>query len=326
MPDALFPPCAPYASRQLAVGDGHGLYVEECGNPAGLPLVFLHGGPGSGCSAAHRRLFDPARYRAVLYDQRGCGRSAPLASFPAGLRANDSAHLVADLEAIRDALGIERWLVTGGSWGSLLALRYAQSHPERVLGLVLRGIFLGSPREIAAYLGSLARVDPVAWRHFREATSGLPGVSPDDLPGASLRLLADPALDPELRRRAAHLWLGYEALLMGGEFPARPPAPRQLAKAFIQGHYLANGCFVDSQELLAACVRLRDIPVALIHGLADPVCPPHTAQRLRAAWPAAHWHPVPRAGHGVFEPDIACTLIAALESVARVARAARNGV
>lgn len=317
MDDALHPPIDAYACRQLAVGDGHRLYVEEAGSPHGLPVVFLHGGPGSGCGARHRRLFDPRRFRAVLFDQRGCGRSTPLASTAAGLRANTTEHLLNDLETIRRALGIERWIVCGGSWGSLLALAYAQRHPRQVCGLVLRGIFLGSDGEIEAYLSSLERHDPVAWAHFLEATPGLPGVPRAGLLAASLRLLADPAAEDATQVHAARLWLGYESLLMGGEFSAALPRPQQLAKARIQGRYLADGCYVDVAGLLAGCRSLRGIPASIVQGLADPVCPPQIAQRLSAAWPEAEWWPVPAAGHGTFEAPIARALIGALDSVAR---------
>ncbi len=321
MPDVLFPPPPLLASHQLDVGDGQRLYVEECGRRGGLPVAFLHGGPGSGCAVAHRRFFDPQRFHVVLHDQRGCGRSVPLARPDAALTANSTDHLIADLERIRAALGIERWLVCGGSWGSLLALAYAQAHPGRVLGLVLRGVFLGSRGEIEAYRHSLQRNDPAAWRHFLEATPGLPGVAREDLLPASLARLGAPVTagvprESELFLRAARLWLGYEALLMGEAFPPSRLRPQQVAKARIQGHYLAHDCFIDDVGLLAGCALLTAIPTAIVQGLADPVCPPAVASRLHAAMPEAQWLPVLDAGHGGFEQGIAAAFVRALALVA----------
>lgn len=303
----LFPPCAPRRVLHLAVDRGHSLYVEECGTAEGLPVVFLHGGPGSGCSPAHRRFFDPSRFRAVLFDQRGCGRSTPRG----GLAANDTPRLIADLERIRQALGIEAWLVFGGSWGSLLALAYAQAHPERVLGLVLRGIFLGSRAELNAYTA------PGPGHPRRVIRALAAGVAPEersDLTAAYCRRLL--ARDLPTRRAAARGWLDYERALMGEAPLAAPPNRRQLAKARLQAHYLAHGCFTRAARLLAGCARLRHLPAAIVHGSRDPVCPLRTAQALHRAWPEASWRPVAEAGHSAFAPAMAAACLTALDEVA----------
>lgn len=275
------------------------LYIEECAAVDGLPVVFLHGGPGSGCSPNQRRLFDPARYRAILVDQRGCGRSRPLGN----TRDNTTAHLVADLEYLREALGISRWLVFGGSWGGLLALAYAQTYPERVLGLVLRGIFLGSRQEIAAYARAAALV------------SGLPSSFADEdalTPWASA-VMSD---EPKQALPAIRAWLDYERLLMGEEPIAEPPSAGQIAKVRLQMHYLANDCFLSPGQLLAGIELLRHLPAAIVQGLADPVCPPAVAEILHQAWPEAAWWPVAEGGHGALSPPIARACIDALDWVA----------
>ena len=311
-PEPLFPEVAPYATCRLPVGDGHTIYVEECGRHDGVPLVFLHGGPGSGCSPAQRRLFDPARFRAVLFDQRGAGRSTP----PGSLHANTTAHLVADMERIREALGIERWIVFGGSWGSLLALTYARQHPQRVNGLVLRGIFLGSRDELRRYAQGTDGFAPLAWQRF---AGGVPEPERSDLLRAyTTRLLAS---DPAIRLTAARHWLDYERALMGEAPLAAAPDERQLAKVAILAHYLANHCFSDPAALLAGCAGLRHIPAAIVQGTLDPVCPPCTAERLHRAWPEAEWLPVAGGGHNALAPEMAAACMAALDRVARRADA-----
>ncbi|GIK25068.1 MAG: proline iminopeptidase [Betaproteobacteria bacterium] len=307
----------PYTGRLLNVGDGHRIHVNECGQPNGLPLVFLHGGPGSGSAATHRSLFHPSRYRAVLPDQRGCGLSTPLGE----VRANTTAHLVADLECVRQTLGIERWIVFGGSWGSLLGLAYAQAHPQRVSGLVLRGIFLGSRAELQGYVRRLRADDPTAWHRFAD---GVPAAERRELLEAYLRRLCDE--DIAVRAAAARRWLEYEAAMMGVAPPMAPLSPAQLAKARIQGHYLSNGCFVDAKSLLAGCRAIAHIPCAIIQGLADPVCPPAVAERLHATWPEARWLPVPGAGHSAFHPDITRTLHVALDDIAAISFQSRSPV
>lgn len=297
--DPLFPASRPRLVRQMAVGEGHMLYVEECAAVDGLPVVFLHGGPGSGCSPNQRRLFDPARYRAILVDQRGCGRSRPLGN----MRDNTTAHLVADLEYLREALGIPRWLVFGGSWGGLLALAYAQTHPERVLGLVLRGIFLGSRQEIAAYARAAALV------------AGLSSIFDDEDPLAPW-LAAVMSNDPQLALPAIRAWLDYERLLMGEPPLGEMPNAGQVAKVRVQMHYLANDCFLMPGQLLAGIEQLRHLPAAIVQGLADPVCPPTVAESLHHAWPEAAWWPVVDGGHAALSPPIARACIDALDWVA----------
>lgn len=311
----LFAEAAPFATHRLAVGDGHVLHVEECGRADGIAVVFLHGGPGSGCSPRQRRLFDPARFRAVLFEQRGAGRSTP----SGGLRANTTAHLVADIERIRAALAIERWIVFGGSWGSLLALEYACAHPDRVAGLVLRGIFLASAAELRAYVGRIPPQAPgLRERLEREARIRLPRMrSPqaeDDLLAAWCRCTL--AGRPATQRAAARHWLDHERALMGEPPLPGPPDARELAKARIQAHYLAHGCFTDAARLLAACAALRHLPAAIVHGADDPVCPPATARALHRALPEADYVEIPGAGHAGLAPEMATACIAALDRVA----------
>lgn len=305
--ESLFPHAIPFHTRHLRVDHAHALYLEQCGRSDGVPVVFLHGGPGSGCSPAHRRFFDPLRFHAVLFDQRGCGRSTPLA----GLRDNTTPHLVADLERIREALGIERWLVFGGSWGSLLALSYAISHPARSAGLVLRGIFLGSDDELRRYAQGLDHGAPLAWQAF---AAGVPEAERHDLLGAyTTRLLAgDPA--------ATRQWLDYERALMAEPPLAAAPTAVQRAKAMIQAHYLSHHCFSDASALLAGCVGLRQVPIAIVQGSRDPVCPPRAAARLQRALPHAEWIAVEAGRHNVFAADMAAACISAMDRIA--ARAA----
>ncbi|HEX5803860.1 MAG TPA: alpha/beta fold hydrolase [Azospira sp.] len=300
--DGLFPASEPFATHRLAVGDGHVLHVEECGNPDGLPLLFLHGGPGSGCSPRQRRLFDPQRFRAVLVDQRGCGRSTPLA----GLAGNDTPALIADCERVRAALGIERWLVCGGSWGSLLALAYAAAHPAAVAGLVLRGIFLGSREEVHGYARAAARAARL-------------------LPASNADFVADPlapwvsrilSADPARALPAIRAWLDYERALMGEAPLSSAPDEAQQAKARIQMHYLMHDCFLAPEMPLAGVPAIRRRPATIVQGLADPVCPPLAAARLRAAWPEAEWVGVANAGHGGLTPLLAAATVRALARVA----------
>ena len=291
--DGLHPPIEPFAEGWLAVGDGHQIWVEQCGNPDGVPVLFIHGGPGSGCSPSQRRLFDPQSYRAILVDQRGCGRSLPLG----GLDHNMTNHLVADFERVRRALGIARWLVFGGSWGSLLALRYAASAPAVVAGLVLRGIFLGSRAEIARYLGH-AEDDPAAHQIVLCAAKAVLGN------------------DPGLAEAVGCRWLNHERQRMGEPDLLGPLSAGQQAKVRIQLHYLAQECFVEQKRLFADVDRIRSIPAYLVQGLSDPVCPPVTATRLHAHWPEATFVGVPGAGHSGLLPEVASACQRALAALA----------
>lgn len=296
MADLLFPACQPRCVRQMVVSDGHILHVEECGPVDGIPVLFLHGGPGSGCNPAQRRLFDPERFRVFMIDQRGAGRSLPRGE----LEANTTLDLVADLDYVREALGVSGWIVFGGSWGSLLAMVYAQLFPESVGGLVLRGIFLGSREEIEAYADGLGRVLP-GW------TWGNP------LAELAHRILGQHSA---VTIEATRVWLDYERLLMGEQPLLDLPDATQLAKARIQMHYLTSDCFLLPGQVLAGIDRIRHLPTVIVQGMADPVCPPLAADQLRQAWPEAIWMPIAGAGHGALSPPIAAACIEALDWVA----------
>lgn len=305
--DPLFPPSDPCCTWCLDVGDGHWIWVEECGRPDGIPVLFLHGGPGSGCSVDHRRLFDPATYRVILVDQRGAGRSRPLG----GLEANTTDHLIGDLEKVRQHLGISRWILFGGSWGSLLALRYAEQFPSSVAGLVLRGIFMGSREEVDGYLERAQRLAPASVEVLR----GLPG-GDSDLLGACARAVLEGSR--KQAKAAMRAWLDCERALMG-----EPPlhgalTPEQEAKVRIQMHYLPAQCFVDRMSLFSAVLRIRQLPAAIVQGMADPVCPPQMADKLRARWPQARWLPLPGQGHSGMAPETARACMWALDEVAGV--------
>jgi len=308
-PDTLFPEIDPYATGRLAVDARHTLYWETCGNPRGVPLVFLHGGPGGGCLPHHRRYFDPAFWRVALFDQRGAGRSKPTA----GLTDNTTQHLVADLEQLRKRLGIARWLLFGGSWGSTLALAYAQAHPECCLGLVLRGIFLARRSELDWFMHGMRNVFPEAWRAFADF---LPAAEREDLLGSYYRRLTDP--DPAVHMPAARAWDRYEGAC-STLLPSADPAPQfdsdasALAIARIEAHYFVHRAFLGEGELLANVDRIRHLPCTIVQGRYDIVCPPVTADELARAWPEAEYVVVPDAGHSVREPGIARELVAAVK-------------
>jgi len=304
----LYPDVEPYASGRIALDAVHTMHWETCGNPAGVPLVFLHGGPGGGSLPHHRRFYDPSFFRIVLYDQRGCGRSTPVGS----LADNTTQHLVADLERLREALAIERWVVFGGSWGSTLALAYAQAHPDRVLGLVLRGIFLATAREIDWFMHGIRNVFPEAWRAF---ASFLPPSERGDLLANYYLRLRDP--DPAIHLPAAQAWDRYE-----GACSTLLPQPDAAAKfdsdaaalaiARIEAHYFVHEGFLRGNELLDGVARIRHLPCAIVQGRYDIVCPPVTADALSRAWPEAEYVVVPDAGHSVREPGITRELVAAV--------------
>ena len=321
----LYPEIEPYRHGLLEV-DGQQLYWETCGNPEGKPVVFLHGGPGGGCTPAHRRLFDPAAYRIVLLDQRGCGRSRPyvarLAPDPAtpgrpaaGMAANTTTKLVADLEVLREHLGITRWQVFGGSWGSTLGLAYAQRHVERVTELVLRGIFTGRRGEVDwLYRGGAARFFPERWAEFLAPVP--PAARDGDLVAAYSRLLWDG--DAAVAARAAAVWSGWEGalstLLPRPELVAHFSRPAfALAFARIENHYVANGCFLAEGQLLADAQRLAGIPGVIVHGRYDVLCPPSNAWELHRGWPGSELVMVPDAGHAFDEPGILDALIGATD-------------
>ncbi len=304
----LYPAIQPYVTHTLAMDDRHTLHVEECGNPDGVPAVFLHGGPGGGIAPYHRQFFDPERYRIVLFDQRGCGKSAPHAE----LRDNSTWDLVADLERLRSHLGIERWLVFGGSWGSTLALAYAETHPSRVLGLVLRGIFLCRPQDISwFYQQGANRVFPDHWQDFIEM---IPESERHDMLSAyHARLTGD---DEVARMAAAKAWSTWEgrcaSLLPSAEMVDHFAAPyTALSLARIESHYFVNHCFLERDQLLRDAHKLADIPGVIVHGRYDMVCPVEQAWTLHEAWPKARLEILPDAGHAASEPPIVDALVRA---------------
>jgi len=307
--DFLYPTISPYRTGRLALDARHTMYWEECGDPRGAPVVFLHGGPGGGIASDHRRYFDPAFYRIVLYDQRGAGQSTPLGE----LADNTTQHLVADLERLRSHLGIGRWMVFGGSWGSTLALAYAQAHPERVLGLVLRGVFLAREWEVRWFMHDMGNVFPEAWHAF---AGFLPQAERGDLLGHYYRRLTSP--NPAVHMPAAHAWSRYESscstllpdLDLIAHFDEDAVA---LAIARIEAHYFAHRLFLGEDELLRGVDRVRAVPCAIVQGRYDIVCPIRSAEELHRAWPEAQYVVVPDAGHSAREPGIARELVGATD-------------
>lgn len=315
----LYPPIDPYAHGMLAVGDGHSLYWEECGNPQGKPAVFVHGGPGGGCVPAYRRFFDPSRYRVVLFDQRGCGRSTPHAADPgADLTTNTTWHLVDDLERLRLDRGVESWQVFGGSWGSALALAYAQAHPQRVAELVLRGIFTLRRSELDWYYnGGAGHLSPEWWRSFLTPLGGT-GFRGDCL-AAYHDLLFDP--DPDVHLPAGVAWTTWEAATSTLEFSqayvdAFSDPSFALAFARIENHYFVNGGWLREGQLIDEVGRIRHLPAVIVQGRYDLPCPVVTADDLHRAWPEADYRLV-LAGHAAMEPAIAAALVAATDRFAR---------
>ncbi len=305
----LFPPIIPYATGRLQVDALHELYFEQCGNAEGRPVLFLHGGPGAGASPTHRRFFDPNHYRIVIFDQRGAGRSRPLGE----LRANTTAHLIDDIEALRVHLGIERWAVFGGSWGSTLAMAYAQAHAERVSALILRGIFLMHRDEIDWFLYGMGRIFPEAWERF---AGFIPPEERGDLLAAYHHRLTEGTAAAQ--RDAARAWSLYE-----GACSTLMPSPEVIAAsgdmthalglARIEAHYFRDNLFEPEDKLLRDLDRLRHIPAVIVQGRYDMICPIHTADRLHRAWPEADYVIVPDAGHSTMEPGIRRALVAATE-------------
>ena len=309
----LYPPIEPFASGHLDVGDGHRIYWERCGTPGEKPAVFLHGGPGGGFSPEHRRLFDPARYDLLLFDQRGCGQSTPHAS----LDANTTWHLVADIERLRAIMGVDQWLVFGGSWGSTLALAYAQTHRAQVSELVLRGIFTIRQSEIDWYYQEGAsRIYPDKWERF---VVPVPETERGDLVAAYRQLLTGD--DPAARIAAARAWSVWE-----GETVRLLPDPAlsavhdaddfALAFARIENHYFTHRGWLDDGQLIANAAILADIPGVIIHGRYDMACPAETAWALHKAWPQARFELIEGAGHAYNEPGILDALIRATDGFA----------
>jgi proline iminopeptidase len=305
----LYPPIEPYATGMLKLDSLHTMYWEQSGNPRGPAVLFLHGGPGAGATPAHRRFFDPDFYRIVIFDQRGAGRSTPLGA----LTDNSCAHLVADIETLRAHLGIERWIVFGGSWGSTLALAYAQAHPKNVRALALRGIFLCRKPEIDWFLYGIRTVFPEAWRAF---SGFLPESERTDLLTHYYRRLSH--ADPAIHLPAARVWSAYEGacstLLPNPETATSFGEDRvALGLARIEAHYFTYGLFGPETDLIRHLNRIRHIPAAIVQGRYDMVCPIVSADELARAWPEAHYFVVPDAGHSAMEPGIRSHLVAAME-------------
>lgn len=305
----LYPEIEPYSAGTLKLDGVHAMYWEQSGNPEGTPVLLLHGGPGAGASLAHRRYFDPAHYRIVIFDQRGAGRSTPLGE----LRDNTTPRLVADIEQLRRHLGIERWLVFGGSWGSTLALAYGETHPERCEGFILRGVFLCRRSEIEWFLYGLRSLFPEAWRTFAEA---IPASERGDLLAAYYKRLTDP--DPDVHLPAARAWSTYEGmcstLLPSPETVAYFAGDRvSLGLARIEAHYFTHDIFLPENSLLENVHRLRTIPCVIVQGRYDAVCPIVSADDLHRTWPEAEYIIVPDAGHSAWEPGISAELVRAME-------------
>ncbi|HWM70673.1 MAG TPA: prolyl aminopeptidase [Steroidobacteraceae bacterium] len=316
----LYPSIEPFRTGRLPVDDIHTIYWEECGNPTGVPVLFLHGGPGAGCSPEHRRFFDPQYYRIVLFDQRGAGRSTPHGE----TTNNTTAHLVSDIEALREMLKIPVWNVFGGSWGSTLALAYAQAHPQPCLSLTLRGIFLLQASEVDWFLHGIRNFAPREWEQFV-------GFLPESLRGN----LCDGYWTqlnhelPEIRLAAANSWASYEARSVSLRTNAAVPAPAPagasppvmsasashsaVGLARLEVHYMRSNQFVPDDALLRGVERIRHIPCAIVQGKYDLLCPPITAVALHAAWPESTLQIIEDAGHSAFEPSIRAALVATMD-------------
>lgn len=309
----LYPQIEPFDQRMLDVGDGHSVYVEQCGNPKGLPVVVLHGGPGGGCSPMMRRFFDPETYRIVLFDQRGCGRSQPFAS----VDNNTSWHLVADMERIRTVLNIDRWVIFGGSWGATLALIYGITHPDRTAYLVLRGVFLMTQAELQWFYGGGAGAFwPDLWEKFTEM---IPKDEQDDLIAAYHRRLFSG--DRVSEQRFSQAWAAWEnALASINSTGAISSSPPNYARAFarLENHYFFNGGFLECDRwILKEKTRIMHIPASIVQGRFDMICPPSGAWQLAEGWSRADLSILPLSGHALSEPAISAELL-------RITRALRS--
>ena len=310
----FYPHIEPYTSHQLEVGEPHCLYVEESGNPLGIPVIYLHGGPGSGCEAFQRRFFNPEIYRIILFDQRGCGRSTPHAS----LESNTTWDLVEDIETLRQHLNIEEWILFGGSWGSTLALAYAERHPQRVTAMVLRGIFLGRARDVHwFYQQGTSRLFPEYWQDFIEP---IPEPERDHMIQAYYRYLTSD--DESVRIKAARAWSLWEGrtanLLLNDDVIHHFGDPKAaLSIARIECHYFVNDCFLSANQLINQADKLAHIPGTIVHGRYDVICPVEQAFELHQAWPASQLKVIPDAGHSALEPGIRSVLIEAMDELGK---------
>ena len=311
----LYPQIKPDSRHRLAVSDGHELYVDESGNPEGIPVLFLHGGPGVACDKYSRRFFDPQMYRIITWDQRGCGRSTPHAS----LEHNTLVDLLADMELIRQTLQIDKWMLFGGSWGALLALAYATRHREFVLGMVLRGVFLGREKDVRWLFDSdgLGRIFPDAWQEF---ASHFPERERDDLLTACYRRITG---SDEIARlsvaKAFCIWDAHCATLRPSQevLDTCSDTHKALARAAICLHFLKNELFLGTDGIVPELSNLGDIPGIMVHGRYDMICPLENATTLQKLWPAAELHIVRDAGHSAFEPGIRDALVRATDEMGR---------
>lgn len=307
----LYPPIDPFDQRMLDVGDGHQIYVEQCGNPDGAPVVVLHGGPGGGCSPAMRRYFDPEAFRVILFDQRGCGRSRPHAS----TQDNTTWHLVADIERIRATLGIDRWAIFGGSWGATLALVYAETYPDRAAFLALRGVFLSTQRELDwFYGGGAGQFWPEQWARF---SALIPEDERGDMIAAYNRRLFSGDLMVETRH--ARAWSAWENALASVESDGNPgEAPADYARAFarLENHYFVNKGFLQEDgQILRDLPKIAHIPGVIVQGRYDMICPPRSAHELAQGWRSGRLHMVRAAGHALSEPGISFELVRVMKQV-----------
>lgn len=307
---ALYPPLESTMAGLLDVGDGHRVYWEQSGTPSGTPVLFLHGGPGSSTKPDHRRYFDPAFYRIVLFDQRGCGRSEPAGA----IAANDTHSLVADIERLREHLGVERWVIFGGSWGSTLGIAYAQAHPGRVVRMILRGIFLASHTELDWYFVGLRQFIPEAWESL---WSIAPGAHWKTLVARYAAMICSD--DSAVAGPAAARWNAYETAIMSiGESAPMPPAATTdagaIARARVQVHYLHHDCFLKPGQLLDGMASIAHVPAILHHGRMDFVCPPVTAFEVARRWPAATLTFHSQAKHASSHPALEAALVAATKA------------
>ncbi|UVW28867.1 prolyl aminopeptidase [Massilia sp. H6] len=306
-PPSLFPPIQPVRQGMLAVDELHTIYWEEVGNPNGIPVLFLHGGPGAGLSPQHRRFFDPSAYRVILFDQRGAGKSTPLGEW----RNNTTELLIDDIERLRAMFGIAQWLVFGGSWGSTLALAYGQAHPERCLGFVLRGIFLCTKAEVDWFLNGVQWFYPELYQEF---VAPIPVAERGDLLAAyATRLLCD---DPAVYWPAARAWSRFE-----GRRVFLLPQPEEtssdaldLGVGRLESHYMLHGAFLEEDQLIRDVQRIAHLPAVIVQGRYDVICPPLSAWRLHQAWPGAKLRMIPDGGHGALETGIARALVGATEA------------
>lgn len=315
----LYPELEPFNKNWLKVDNLHQIYFEECGNPTGQPVIFLHGGPGSGCNPTQRRFFDPAHYRIVLLDQRGCGRSKPQGE----VQANTTDDLISDIEALRLHLNINRWHVFGGSWGSTLAIAYAVRHDAQVISLTLRGIFLSRPSELQWFLGDVQHFYPEVWHKLVQY---LPLNKQNDVLNAYAALIFNE--DWAISGEAAEQWNAFENAIMrlkpmaASTEPSEPKTLEEIqnnritevARARVQIHYIKHQCFVDGETLLKQAASLANIPTIIVQGRYDMVCPPQTAWALHQVMPHAQFTIVADAGHSAMEPGVTSALIAATET------------